>query len=122
GRFGEIAVLVRNSEVMSAFAAAFDEAGIPYLVGRGRGFYEAREITDLIHMLRVLLNPQDEISVAAVLRSPFAGVSDEALLRLKQSGNLGAALRALEMNAHDPIDLAKLERFRADLRDWRSIK
>ena len=120
--FGDIAVLVRNSEVMAAFAAAFDEAGIPYLVGRGRGFYEAREITDLSTCLRVLVNPRDEISMAAVLRSPLVGVSDEALLRLKQSGNLGAAVRRLEMNAHDPVDLAKLERFRAGLRDWRAIK
>ena len=120
--FGDFAVLLRNSEVMAAFAAAFDDAGIPYLVGRGRGFYEGREITDLIHMLRVLVNPRDEISMAAVLRSPLVGVSDEALLRLKQSGNLGAEVRRLEMNAHDPLDLAKLERFRADLRDWRAIK
>jgi ATP-dependent exoDNAse (exonuclease V) beta subunit len=122
GRFGEIAVLVRNSEVMGAFAAAFEEAGIPYLVGRGRGFYEGREITDLIHMLRVLLNPQDEISMAAVLRSPLVGLSDEALLRLKQSGNLGKAVRSLEMKPHDPVDMARLERFRADLRDWRVVK
>jgi ATP-dependent exoDNAse (exonuclease V) beta subunit len=107
---------------MAALAAAFDEAGIPYLVGRGRGFYEAREITDLIHMLRVLVNPEDEVSMAAVLRSPLVGVSDEALLRLKQTGNLGAAVRRLEMNLHDPVDLAKLERFRADLRGWRSLK
>jgi ATP-dependent exoDNAse (exonuclease V) beta subunit len=120
--FGDIAVLVRNSEVMAAFAAAFDEAGIPYLVGRGRGFYEGREITDLIHMLRVLVNPQDEISMAAVLRSPLVGVSDEALLRLKLSGNLGAAVRRLEINAYDPGDVAKLERFRADLRGWRAAK
>jgi ATP-dependent exoDNAse (exonuclease V) beta subunit len=122
GRFGDVAVLVRNSEVMTVFAAAFEEAGIPYLVGRGRGFYEGREITDLVHMLRVLLNPQDEISMAAVLRSPLVGISDEALLRLKQAGNLGEAVRSLEMNAHHPADLAKLERFRADLRDWRSVK
>ena len=121
-RFSDVAVLVHNSEVMGAFAAAFDEAGIPYLVGRGRGFYEGREVTDLIHMLRVLVNPQDEISMAAVLRSPLVGLSDEGLLRLKQSGNLGKAVRALEMNAHDPVDSAKLERFRADLLQWRAVK
>ena len=120
--FGDIAVLVRNSEVTGAFAEAFDAAGIPYLVGRGRGFYDAREITDLVHLLRVLVNGEDEISMAAVLRSPLVGVSDEALLRLKQCGNLGDAVRRLEMNAHEPADLERLERFRALVRDARAVQ
>jgi ATP-dependent exoDNAse (exonuclease V) beta subunit len=120
--FRDIAVLVRNTEVTGAFAAAFDEAGIPYLVGRGRGFYESREITDLVHMLRVLAKQEDEISMAAVLRSPLAGVSDEALLRLKQCGTLGDAVRHLEMNAHAAADLWRLERFRALLRDLRAVQ
>ena len=33
--FKDVAVLVRNTDVMAAFAAAFDKAGIPYLVNRG---------------------------------------------------------------------------------------
>src|SRR5262249_36589963 len=54
----------------------------------GKGFFEAREVTDLTNLLRVLANPRDEISLAAVLRSPLAGFSDQALLQLKQAGNL----------------------------------
>ena len=62
---------------------AFDAAGIPYVVNRGRGFYDTREVNDLTHLLRVIANPRDEISLAAVLRSPLVGASDEALLRLQ---------------------------------------
>jgi len=80
--FRDFAVLVRNSEVLGEFTRAFDDFGIPYLVNRGKGFYETREVVDLMHLLRVLANPLDEISMAAVLRSPFVGASDEALLRL----------------------------------------
>ena len=79
----DFAVLVRNTEVIPEFTAAFDEAGIPYVVNRGKGFYETREVNDLVHLLRVIANPRDEISLAAVLRSPLVGVSDEALLGLK---------------------------------------
>jgi len=39
-------------------------------------------VVDMMHLLRVLANPLDEISMAAVLRSPFVEMSDEALLRL----------------------------------------
>jgi ATP-dependent exoDNAse (exonuclease V) beta subunit len=87
-RFGDMAVLVRKADSIQALTNAFDEAGIPYVVTAGKGFYEAREVIDLTHMLRVLANPRDEISLAAVLRSPLVDASDEYLFRLKQSGNL----------------------------------
>ena len=121
--FKDVAVLVRNTEVMAAFAAAFDKAGIPYLVNRGKGFYETREVNDLTCLLRVIANPRDEISLAAVLRSPLVAASDESLLRLKIMGdNLGASLMRLapETGAEfDAEDHARLTRFRDRLREWR---
>ena len=68
--FGDIAVLVRNSEVLAAFTRAFEQAGIPYLLNQGKGFFETREVVDLTRLLRAIDNPRDEISLAAVLRSP----------------------------------------------------
>jgi ATP-dependent exoDNAse (exonuclease V) beta subunit len=68
-----VAVLVRNTEVIPAFAGAFEEAGIPYAVNRGRGFYDSREVADLANLLRAIANPRDEIALAAVLRSPLVG-------------------------------------------------
>ena len=95
-RFRDVAVLVRNTEVIGAFTAAFEEAGIPYIVNSGRGFYETREVNDLSHLLRVIANPRDEISLAVVLRSPLVGASDEALLALRTMGeNIGASLMRL---------------------------
>ena len=121
--FKHVAVLVRNTEVMAAFAAAFDQAGIPYLVNRGRGFYETREVNDLTCLLRVIANPRDEIGLAAVLRSPLVAASDESLLRLKMLGdNIGESLMRLgaESGAEfDAEDYARLTRFRDRLREWR---
>jgi len=118
--FRDIAVLVRNSEVIGEFTRVFDEAGIPYLVSRGKGFYEAREVVDLMHLLRVIANPRDEISMAAVLRSPFVQVSDEALLRLKLVDNLGAAVESLAAEQFASDDSGKLARFRDQLARWRA--
>jgi ATP-dependent helicase/nuclease subunit A len=120
--FKDIAVLVRNTEVLDAIAAAFDEAKIPYLINSGRGFYEAREVNDLVHLLRVIANPRDEISLAAVLRSPLVEASDEALLRLRIIGeNIGGALFRIgpDMAADFGDDYSKLVRFREQLRNWR---
>jgi ATP-dependent exoDNAse (exonuclease V) beta subunit len=112
--FKDFAVLVRNTEVIGEFTAAFDMAGIPYVVNRGRGFYESREVNDLTHLLRVIANPRDEVSMAVVLRSPLVGVGEEELLRLKsEGGNLGMAV----MHCADDSPVA---RFRDRLREWRS--
>jgi len=123
--FRDIAVLVRNSEVLGEFTRAFDDLGIPYVVSRGKGFYEAREVVDLMHLLRVVVNPRDEISMAAVLRSPFVEASDEALLRLKVLGNLGSAVEGLTGEASAGFatdDAAKLTLFRERLTRWRATR
>ena len=126
--FGDIAVLVRNSEVLPAFTRAFEQAGIPYLLNQGKGFFDTREVVDLTQLLRVIANPRDEISLAGVLRSPFFGLSDEALLRLKLGGgspeNLGSAVRKLEHleAGFTAADLEKLRRFREQLTRWRETR
>lgn len=122
-RFRDVAVLLRNTEVLGDFCNAFEEAGIPYLAIRGKGFYENREVNDMVQLLRAIANPRDEVSVAAVLRSPLVGVSDEALLWLKSLGdNLGASLMTLDearAAPFDPADRERALRFRERLREWR---
>jgi ATP-dependent helicase/nuclease subunit A len=123
--FRDFAVLVRNSEVLGEFTRAFDDLGIPYVVNRGKGFYETREVVDLIELLRVLVNPRDEIAMAAMLRSPFVEVSDEALLRLHLLGNIGAAVEGLApdtLAGFAPGDAAKLACFRDQLGRWRASR
>ncbi len=122
--FQDVAVLVRNTEVIGDFTTALDEAGIPYLVNRGRGFYESREVNDLVHLLRVIVNPRDEVSVATLLRSPLVEASDEALLRLRMRDreSIGTALMRLTADAADEFgaeDFSKLSRIRDLLRAWR---
>jgi len=119
--YRDVALLVRNTEVLPHFTDALDESGIPFVVSRGKGFYEAREVNDLAQLLRVIANPRDEISLAAVLRSPLVEASDEALLRLRMTGaNIGSALMRLDGAADfEAADLLKLVRFRDRLRGWR---
>ncbi|MEE9584509.1 MAG: UvrD-helicase domain-containing protein, partial [Candidatus Brocadiales bacterium] len=80
--YGDIAVLLRTTADIKLYERALAELNIPFLVVRGRGLYNAREITDLVNFLKVIDNPLDEIKLAAVLRSPFVGVSDECLFWL----------------------------------------
>ncbi|MEO7650978.1 MAG: 3'-5' exonuclease, partial [Bryobacteraceae bacterium] len=120
-RFGDMAVLLRKIDSFEPLADAFERAGIPYIVTAGRGFYDQPEVADLMHLLRVIANPRDEISLATVLRSPLCGASDEALLQLRliDRMNIGAALSNLD--SADPT-LAPVRRFAGDLTSWRELR
>ncbi|MEK7408153.1 MAG: UvrD-helicase domain-containing protein [Acidobacteriota bacterium] len=122
-RFRDMAVLMRNINALEPFEQAFRQFGVPCVIVRGKRFYEAPEVNDLVHWLRVLVNPRDEISMAAVLRSPLAGVGDETLMRLKQLGNLADAIACLghiDTSAFDAGDLERLIAFRDELERMRA--
>jgi ATP-dependent helicase/nuclease subunit A len=81
--YSDIALLFRAMTQVQVYESAFRRANIPYQTVLGRGFYEREEITDLIQLLRFLDNKTDELALAAVLRSPLCGISDNALLALR---------------------------------------
>ncbi|MEP6920853.1 MAG: UvrD-helicase domain-containing protein [bacterium] len=81
--YSDIALLFRGMTNVQIYESVFRRANIPYQTVLGRGFYEREEITDLIQLLRFLDNKTDELALAAVLRSPLAGISDNALLALR---------------------------------------
>jgi ATP-dependent helicase/nuclease subunit A len=82
-RYSDIALLFRAMTNVQTYESIFRRANIPYQTVLGRGFYEREEITDLIQLLRFLDNKTDELALAAVLRSPLGGISDNALLALR---------------------------------------
>src|SRR6185503_4013325 len=98
-KYGEIALLFRAMTQVQIYESVFRRANIPYQTVLGRGFYEREEITDLIQLLRFLDNKTDEIALAAVLRSPLCGISDNALLALR----CAPSLDALDSADSDPL-------------------
>jgi superfamily I DNA/RNA helicase len=85
-RFADIALLFRTTARFPIFAAEFHAAGIPYLVTGGRALFARQEVMDAVSWLKVLANPRDEVALAAVLLSPFAGFDAEAVIRLRDPG------------------------------------
>lgn len=79
---GDIALLLRRRRNLSAYEDALRKCGIPFQVAGGRGFYQRQEIYDLANILRVLCNPGDGIALLGALRSPYFGLSDNALYAL----------------------------------------
>jgi ATP-dependent helicase/nuclease subunit A len=82
-RYSDIALLFRAMTDVPAYEAVFRAANIPFQTVQGKGFYQREEISDLIQLLRFLDNKTDELALAAVLRSPLGGISDNGLLALR---------------------------------------
>jgi len=119
--FSDIGILLRKSEPMEQFEAVLRQSGIPCVIARGSHFFKTPEVTDLVRLLHVLENPRDEISLAAVLRSPLVGVSDDALVRMKAAGHLAEALEGEPDPAMDSEDAGRLAIFRRQLAELREM-
>jgi ATP-dependent helicase/nuclease subunit A len=82
-RYGDVALLLRTRSHVKDYERALRRAGVPFYVVAGKGFYDRPETRDVLEVLRFLDNSTDELSLAAALRSPLFGISDETLLALR---------------------------------------
>src|SRR5580693_7870864 len=57
-------------------------SGIPYKVVGGAKFYDRREIKDVLAYIRVLANPDDEVSARRIVNVPKRGIGDTSVGRL----------------------------------------
>ncbi|MFO0933013.1 MAG: UvrD-helicase domain-containing protein [Planctomycetota bacterium] len=113
-RWGDVAILLRSRTHLKAFERALLEAGVPFHVGKGAGFYRAAEIEDLLHLLRAVHDPLDRYALAAFLASPAVGAGDADLLALFARGADPAAEAAARPALADAFErLARLRRVAA---------
>ncbi|MEJ6607631.1 MAG: DNA helicase PcrA [Candidatus Planktophila sp.] len=76
---GDTAIFYRTNAQSRIFEEIFMRAAIPYKVVGGLRFYERKEVKDLLAYLRVLANPNDEISLRRIINFPKRGIGDRAL-------------------------------------------
>ena len=82
--YRDIVVLMRSlAKKANDYVEIFRLAGVPVSCQSTAGYFETTEITDVLCLLKVLDNPQRDVELAAVLRSPFFKVSDTELAKIK---------------------------------------
>jgi ATP-dependent helicase/nuclease subunit A len=84
-RPGDIAILSRAWEPLDSYGEALAAARIPTVHMGGGSLLSTREAKDGWVLLRFLADPDDDLALAAVLRSPFFAVGDDDLLRFAES-------------------------------------
>ncbi len=76
---GRQAVLYRMNSQSRLFEEALMRHGLPYLVVGGVGFYERKEVKDVLSYLRLLANPQDGLALRRVVNVPPRGIGERTL-------------------------------------------
>ena len=76
---GDTAIFYRTNAQSRVFEEVFMRAALPYKVVGGVRFYERKEVKDLLAYLRVLANPNDEVSIRRIINVPKRGIGDRAL-------------------------------------------
>lgn len=81
-QFEHFGVLTRTNQQSRAIEEAFRLNRIPYELIGGLRFYDRKEIKDLLAYLRLLVNPDDEISLLRILNYPARGIGRTTAIKL----------------------------------------
>jgi DNA helicase-2/ATP-dependent DNA helicase PcrA len=112
----ELVTFYRTHAQSRVFEEALRGAGIGYRIVGGQRFYDRAEVKDLLAYLRVLDNPDDDISLLRVLNVPARGIGKTTEGRLLEAaGRRGIALRKalVEAGPEDGVKGKARERLRA---------
>ncbi|MGE0441437.1 MAG: UvrD-helicase domain-containing protein [Gemmatimonadales bacterium] len=99
-QYRDVAILFRSGTGVEAYTEALAKWGVPYYLAGNLGLSQQLELEDLLNLFRLIANPIDDLSAFAWLRSPFVGLRDEILARIR----LGAPYRSLLAAARDFLD------------------
>jgi ATP-dependent helicase/nuclease subunit A len=127
--YRDIVVLMRSlAKKANDYVEIFRLAGLPVSCQATAGYFEATEITDIVDLLKVLDNPQRDIELAAILRSPFFKVSDTELAKIKlhskvlqQSKSYYDCVLEYCRGGADAGLAGRLEKILTQIEQWRMI-
>ncbi|TMM13100.1 MAG: DNA helicase PcrA [Actinobacteria bacterium] len=82
-RWGDVAVFYRTNAQSRVVEEELVRRNVPYVVVGGPRFYDRREVKDVLAYLRVLVNPDDEVSFRRIVNVPRRGVGDTSVRRIE---------------------------------------
>ncbi|MEJ8777237.1 DNA helicase PcrA [Pseudogracilibacillus sp. ICA-222130] len=82
-RPADIAILYRTNAQSRAIEDTLMKANIAYQMIGGLRFYDRKEIKDIIAYLRLITNPEDDISFERVINTPKRGIGATSVERLR---------------------------------------
>jgi DNA helicase-2/ATP-dependent DNA helicase PcrA len=99
---GNCAVMYRTNAQSRLLEEAFLKAGLPYRLVGAQHFYGRREVKDVIAYLRLIHNPDDQVSLFRILNTPSRGLGEKTVATLLEASDAIGVSPGIAM-----IELAK---------------
>jgi len=126
--FAQMAILYRTNAQSRVLEESLRRVQIPAKIVGGVGFYDRREIRDVLAYARLAINPDDDVALRRIIGRPRRGIGDTALERLMEwarvngTSILTACANAQEQNildrgAQKPVEFAGLIAAMSDAAD-----
>ncbi|MCD0176482.1 UvrD-helicase domain-containing protein [Deinococcus sp. 14RED07] len=124
----DMAVLYRTNAQSRVIEESLRRVQIPAKIVGGVGFYDRREIRDILAYARLSINPSDDVALRRIIGRPRRGIGDTALTKLldwaaaHRTSLLEACARAdtdgiLDRGAQKAVDFAALMHAMSDAAD-----
>ncbi|MDI9259420.1 UvrD-helicase domain-containing protein [Alicyclobacillus sendaiensis] len=122
-QYQDVAILLRaGGEHLNTVVQVLASRGIPAAARSSSGFFRAMEIRWAVSLLAALDNPLDSLALAAALKSPFLGLSDEDLAAARIAHPRGPLWYAVRKAAADGAAAREALRAAVErLERWRGL-
>ena len=126
-RWDQMAIFYRINALSRVMEDALRRAGVPYQIARGVEFYNRKEIKDVLAYLRVVANPDDEISLTRIVNVPPRGIGDSSVKQMQTYGVANAMSlwqvmqKASQVTGLTTRALNAIRAFVKLVEDWRSL-
>lgn len=118
--FKNMAILYRTNAQSRGFEEVLIRERIPYKIVGGLKFYDRMEVKDVLAYLRVINNPDDNVSLARIINRPKRGIGDTSLadmLDYADKNNLSLYDVVTNIDKFDDLNL----RARKNIKEFGSI-
>lgn len=85
--YGDFAVLYRTNAQSRVIEENLLKSNIPYKMVGGHKFYDRKEIRDVLAYLRLIANPEDNMSFERVINTPKRGIGPGTIEKLRSFAN-----------------------------------
>ena len=120
--FKDIVILLRTtSDTAKVYEKELTQNGFPTFTDTGSNYFETEEIQIILSVLKIIDNPNNDIPLVTVLRSPIGGFTDNELIEIRLEERNGLFYQALETTREKSQNLElknKVNKFLNMLNDW----
>ena len=85
--YRDIGILVRTNSLTGPIEEALLSGDIPYTVSGGTSFFQRKEVKDIISYLRVCANPDDDVNLLRIIKTPRRGIGKKTIMQIRETAD-----------------------------------